>query len=166
MEVLLAVAAAVLFCLLLYKLRNIRLRAPRLSRKKAALGRSRVSLLKALKAALGRLLHRLRLRAALFRQRKTCQGAFYWLEDKNARHPLYCRTAGETPEEYLSRLAQDAPAAAPHLALLSSSLCAQLYGGGPALPFKSRPLKKAWRKHLRPTWQSRFNRVKDLLFKA
>ena len=76
------------------------------------------------------------------------------------------KTAGETPEEYLSRLAQDAPVAAPHLALLSSSLCAQLYGGGPALPFKSRPLKKVWRKHLRPTWQSRFNRVKDLLFKA
>ena len=143
-------AAAVGLGVLLYKMRFARLR---LGGKKAARQKpqkSRGRFWAALRSALARAGRRLRLRAALWRQRNTPAGLYCWLSRKNARRKPLRPAVGETPARYLARLGQACPEAAEELEELSSSLCAQWYGGEAAGPFAKAPsLRRTWRRYLR-----------------
>ena len=134
---------------LLWKMRfaKLRLGGRTLGRQKPR--RQRGRFLPALAAAWARLVRRVRLALALWKGRDTPAGLYCWLSRKNARRPALRLRPGETPAEYLDRLARACPEAAGQLGELSGRLCAQWYGGQPPAPFGGRPLRRAWAAYLR-----------------
>ena len=141
---LIAVMLIATVVLVLVKLKGLKIRAAGTvrgnGRKKKNSGRFR----RYLALLLGNIKNSLLLKAAMIRKRNSCTGCYYWLVDKNA-HGRLKKLNGETPGEYLARLAEAKPSAAEVLNELSERLYAELYGGADTGAFHLSRISEAWK---------------------